>query len=286
MTELTPAKVAELLGLPGAKPVLRAFTTTSDGRIVAYFNGTERLRSLCSLVLYDPVKQDLSLLADAETLAKVSEMGLMLDLADGQLVRSGSILWLCLIHADQSVVLQIDARRLVTGTVRLARAFRSPKLGHASFQFKPGDRLSGQPDETVWLIRPNTGELWRINRDGEVLPVSAPEHRGTLTVYPLSVTNIPALPGVRRIWFMASLPRTADPTARPILDDDITRYPILIYESETESLRVERDRWLVRQGFPVYAIRLTEWVVDPGNGDLLAYDRMSGEVFRLIRTFR
>lgn len=285
-TELTPSKVAELLGIPGAKPVLRTITTLNNGQVVAYFNGTERTKSLCSLVLYDPVKQDVSLLAGPETLVRESEMGLTLDLADAQLIRSGSTVWLCLIHADQSVVLQLDARRLVSGTVRLAKAFRTLKLNDAPFRLKPGDRINGQPDETVWLIRPMTGELWQINRDGELLPVSPPEHGGVMTVYPLCPGPIPELFGVKRIWFIASLPRTADPTARPTLDGDITLYPVLIYESESESLRVERDRWIVRQGFPLYAVRLTEWVVDPISTDILAYDRMSGEVFRLTRLLR
>lgn len=285
-TDLTPQRVADLLKLPTSKPVLRSILALPDGRLLAYFNGTERTQSLCSLVLYDPMNQDLQLLAGAETLAGISEMGLLLDLADAQLVRFGSTVWLCLIHSDRSVFLQFDARKLVSGTVRLAKAFQDLKLDDTPFRLKPGDQLSGQSDETVWLFRPSTSELWQIHQDGKLVPVTGVEHRGTLTVYPLSPGRIPAWRGVQRVWFIASIPRTADLTIRPILDDDITRYPILIYESEKESLRIERDDWIVRQGFPVYAIRVTRWVVDPTSGDILAYDGMSGEVFRLTPPFR
>lgn len=286
LTQLTPGRVADLLGAPEGKPVLRAMTTLSDGRVVAYFNGASRTKSLSCLVLYDPASQETSVVSSPQELASVSGMGLTLDLADARLFRAGTTIWLCLVHSDQSEFLRLDARAVAAGTGRIARAFRGLRLEQGELRVEPDDKLGAQPDGTLWMLRPPTGELWRINRDGQAFADKQPENRPRLTALPLVAGDGVSRADVTRIWFFPAPAMTVDQLARPVFADDSTRYPAIVFESGKKQLVVHRDRLIIRPAFPVYALRFTNWVLDPSSNDMFAYDAMSGEVFRLVRTTR
>jgi hypothetical protein len=286
ITQLTPARVADLLGVPEGKPVLRAFAALSDGRIIGYFNGTHRARSLSCLVLYDPATQNVSLVSPPEELASVSGMGLTLDLADARVLRAGTTIWLCLVHSDQSEFLRLDARAVAAGTGRLARAFRSLRVEEGELRLMPDDKLAAQPDGTMWMFRPATGELWRINRDGEAFAGKQPENRPRLTTMPLVVSDGVSRADATRIWFFPAPRINPDQVTRPVFADDETRYPAIVYDSEKQQRTIERDQLIIRPAFPAYALRFTNWILDPSTADIIAYDAMSGEVFRLVRTTR
>jgi hypothetical protein len=237
-------------------------------------------------VLYDPAAQNISVVASPRELASVSGMGLTLDLADARLIRAGSTIWLCLVHSDQSEFLRLDARAVGAGTARLARAFRSLRVEEGELRVSPEDKLSAQPDGTLWLLRPSTGELWRVNRDGAAFAGKQPEDRPRLVNPPLITGDGITRADATRIWFFAAPHVEVDQIARPVFADDDTRYPALLYESDTSQKVIERDQLRIRPAFPVYALRFTNWLLDPVTGDIIAYDAMSGEVFRLVRSVR
>ncbi len=285
-TQLTPARVGELLNAPFDRPVLRAIAALSDGRLVAYFNGTSRLKSLSCLVLFDPTSGDIRLIAAPQDLADVSGMGLTIDLADAQLERAETTIWLCLTHTDRSVFLRIDARAVATGDTRVIRAFDSLKTGDETMRALPHDRLSGQQDGSLWLLRPSTGDLWRISRDGQAFASKEIDGRPKLTVSPISLPDATGGSNKLTIQFYAMPDVMTLPTEGPTLSSDGTRYPALLFQTAKDKLLIDRDNIVIRPAFPTYALRFTHWVADPATGDLIAYDAMSGEVFRIVRTRR
>lgn len=286
LTRLTPGRVADLLGAPEGRPVLRAIATLTDGRVLAYFNGASRTKSLSCLVLYDPAAEEASLVASPRELASVSGMGLTLDLADARLLRAGSTIWLCLAHSDESEFLTLDARAVGAGTGRVVRAFRELRTEDGRLRMLPNDRLAAQPDGTLLLLRPGSGELWRINRDGEAFAGKQPAQRPALSTVPLVSGDGISRSDATRIWFFPAPHMSPEQMIRPVFDDDETRYPAILYESEKSARTIERDALSIRPAFPVYALRITHWILDPATNDIIAYDAMSGEVFRMVRTMR
>lgn len=279
-TQLSSLRIAELLKAPGGVPLLRAMVALDDGRILACYGGTLRTRSLACLVLFDPANESLRLLASPDDLARASDMGLTLDLAEAELALAGDSIWLWLRHVDESVFLRIDARQVASGTVRLAKPFSVLRLDEATFRPDPSDRIFGQIDATLYLIRRSTGELWRLSREGRAYRVEAPSHAGRMTAPPLTLTPAGAQP--TRLWFFADPGQTHDNMAPPVVgDSELVRYPVLLIQEPEKSTILDRAQMDVRMAFPLHAMRVTNWAYDRSGDRIVAYDAMSGEVFRL-----
>lgn len=284
-TALSPQRVADLIGITDALPSLRAFDTLADGKLLAYFSGTSRRASMASLVLFDPATHALTLIASPQQLAVASGMGLLLDLADAQLVRAGSTIWLRLANVDQTAFLQLDARAVATGEARLIRPFRSLRVDETTLDVLSTDRFSGQPDGMLSMLRPLTGQRWRISLEGQAFVAEAPTTLTHPSVAPLfDVGNSPGRETV--IHFLPKPDLIPGDFSKPSLQSDDTRYPALLYITSEERKMLDRDHLLVRPAFPTHALRITAWLIDPGTGDLIAYDEMSGEVFRIVRVWK
>ncbi len=282
-TTLTPGRVARLLNASeGAAPSLRAIATLGDGQIAVYFNGSSRRESLACVVLFDPASDTARLIVSPADLIRESGMGAALDIADAQMVVSGTTLWLYLRHVDQAAYLRLDTRAVRSGEARVARAFDSLRTEEGPLPTQPEDVLSSHADGTIWLLRPSTGELWRLNRDGLAFPNKQPEGRPRLTVAPLL---LPA-PNERDRPLLSFFPAehlTAD-TRGAVERSEI--YPALIFNSKSEEYVIDRHHLDTRPAFPSYAMNLTNWVLEPQTADIFAYDAMSGEVFRITRAWQ
>jgi len=283
-TTLTPLRIAKLLNAPDGRPALRAIATLGDGRVVAYFNGSSRRDSLACLVLFDPANDQVRIIASPEELVRESRMGLTIDLADAQMVVSGTTLWLFLRHVDQTAVLRLDTRAVRGGEARVARAFESLRTEEGVLSTKPEDVLSTQADGTVWMLRPSSGELWRVNRDGLAFANKQPDSRPRLSVIPMLLPGLVERDRATLYFFPAE-------DLAPALDarasvEESSSYPALLLVGATEERFIDRQRLETRPAFPTYAMHLTHWILEPQTNDVFAYDAMSGEVFRIKRAWK
>lgn len=279
-TQLSSLRISELLQAPGATPHLRAMVALDDGRIVAFYAGTQRERSLACLVVFDPASESLHLLASPAALAQTSRMGLTLDLAEAQLVLAGDSVWLWLRHSDESVFLRLDARQTTTGAAYLARPFNTLREENETFRPDPSDRIFGQIDGTLHLLRRATGELWRVSREGTAYRVEAPRKHGRMTAPPLIMTRAGETP--TRLWFFSDPVQSNDQiTATEMEETDVVRHPLLLIQEGAKSTELDRSSMEIRMGFPLHAMRVATWTFDRASDRIVAYDAMSGEVFQL-----
>jgi hypothetical protein len=279
-TALTPARIAQQMGETQTTGSIRSIVTLPSGEILAYYSGTSRRSSLTSLVTYDPNTEAMKVVATSSQLAEVTKMGLSIDLADAQLVRAGNSIWLWLQHVDQSVLFALEPRQILSGDTASWRPIRNLRMDEGTLTLTAGDQLFGQLDGTVWTLRPSTGELWRLSVEGRAFGGLQSDKRPRLSVVPLVLregkTKEP------RLLFYPFEDIPADPLTAPDLSDaDATRYPAFVASTKDKQLVLDRDAMKVRPAFPLYAIRITTWQLDPAGDGIVAYDIMSGEILRL-----
>ncbi|HEY0007840.1 MAG TPA: hypothetical protein VGB55_03865, partial [Tepidisphaeraceae bacterium] len=280
-TALTAENVAQRLGKPAGDGRVQAFATLDNGDLLAYFQGIARRESLACLVLYQPSSDNLRVLATPEELATASKLGSAIDLAEVQMVRAGQSIWLWLRTFDQSIFLQIDTRQLSGDSLRLARPFTQLKTDGQPFRFARDDTLFGQLDGTLHLLRRSSGELWSIGRDGVALPIAPVPDTPQRSVPPLLVRDDATEQRKRWLHFFPFDNFSLDTGVPGVLGNEV-RYPALRLEFDGQQHHLDRDALQTRPAFPLHALRLTNWIVEPATNDVIAYDAMSGEIFRII----
>jgi hypothetical protein len=209
---------------------------------------------------------------DTATVERASGMGTLLALADVQMVGAGGDVWLILRHPDQTAFCRFDVAQFLAGTPRLGRPFERVTVDGQAIGIDPGDRWTGRADGGLDLFRPTTGESWRVDAFGRASPlVTLSEDRPRPTAPPLTLGR-----GTSRVLQFFPKPPPSATAA-----EEAVRYPALVISDGATERVIESDAIDVRPGFPVHALRITAWCVEPLTGDVIAYDAMSGEVFRL-----
>jgi hypothetical protein len=198
-----------------------------------------------------------------------------LDLAEPKLIQAGDTIWLMLRIADQLSLLRLDARLVSGGAPRLSRPFEQLTVADEPFNVGRGDLFFADTDGMLALLRPPTGQCWRVGPGGRLIRQPAREPRPAPTVPPLVVPGPPGGPP-RVLEFIADVAVGADPMEAAATT---ARFPQLILTTPKGRTVIDRDAMNIRLGFPIRALRLTAWCVD--GADLFAYDAMSGEVFRI-----
>ncbi|MGN6504450.1 MAG: hypothetical protein ACTHM6_02695 [Tepidisphaeraceae bacterium] len=286
--ELSIGQFARALNVPDSAVSIAAAVGISAGDLLFYTTGTSADRSATGLWLYDRRTRALSVIADAQTLGRESGMGNAIDLGRGQLAVVGNDVWLMVRNVDATVFFRLDRRQLAdSGTARLSRPFKALMTpDHLPFRVQPEDRVYGvaSADGAVLeLLRTTSGESWRIAADGTA------RFDEESTSHPPTALPALALPPERfggRNLMLRFFPEAITPTGGlpPLPDPDAgagPRYPTLVVNDGSRATVIDRDAIRMRAGFPVHALRLTAWCVDPASGDVIAYDAMSGEVLRL-----
>lgn len=212
---------------------------------------------------------------ETRDIERASGMGTLLALADVQMARAGSDVWVMLRSPDQTAFCRLDPARLLAGDPRLTRAFDTVWVRETPLLIEPGDRWTGRADGGLDLFRPTTGETWRVDSAGRATLQKTPDDRPRPTVAPLALTPLTLKKeGPAMLSFYPERPHTAAVGAA-------VRYPAFVIRRGRADVVIDRDAIDIRPGFPAYALRITAWCVEPATGDVLAYDAMSGEVFRL-----
>jgi hypothetical protein len=134
------------------------------------------------------------------------------------------------------------------------------------------------------MLRPLTGQRWRISLEGRAFVADPPTTLAHPSVAPLFDAAAPGRETT--IYFLPKPDLTPGDFSLPALQSDETRYPALLYIAPDGRQMLDRDRLLVRPAFPTHALRITTWLIDPATGDLIAYDEMSGEIFRIVRVWK
>jgi hypothetical protein len=277
---LSAERLRQTIGSPDGTPTIVTIAVLPGGSLVLATSGASRQRSLASLQVYDIASDRLTLLSTAAELASASGLGDSLDIADLQLAAAGQVVWLWLRQPDRSVLLQYDARQLESGVARAGRPFtqwtwddQPLRIGQAV--------LTGRVDGGFWLLesgaKGTASKLWQIDAQGAAVPADWPVDAPAPTVPPLPLGDGPDAP---QLYFFGR-PRDTD-ASQPIGGARHERYPVLEIRGRGKTLtRFDREAIVVRPTFPLHALRLTAWCRDAQTGDVIAYDRLSGEVFRI-----
>ena len=284
-------RFASVLGEPTAVVSIRGLTTLSNGDLVLAVNGSTRARSLISLWVYNPRTDVLRLVADAKGLTEASGMGASLALADAEVVRAGRYVWVCLRTVDETVFLRIDTRELgAEKGPRLARPFQRLRLDKQTVTLLPDDRLAGYDDGTLWVLRQQPNDLYRISTDGRLLIENRPADLSPMLVPPLRATRIRP-DGTEFVQILSAYSNEAPlaPGAPSVLPPGriaAIQYPA--FESAIENAppgvkptMLDRAAIKARPTFPLHALRITAWCMNPTTGEITLYDDMSGEVMRM-----
>lgn len=277
-TALTSANIAKLLGQPAGDARVRAIAPLPGGDLIAYFGGTSRSQSLAALVRYRAADDTVALLAPSGDLATASGLGRTIDLAEPQLARAGDFVWLWLRTFDQSVFLRIDVRLLAGGAFRLAKPFGELTTGTGTFRFA-SDVLTGDAGGTLHLLRPGTRDLWTISETGRAERVETDPDGPVRTVAPLLYREAATARRATRLSFLPYAELSLD--GAPGRVQAGPRYPALRLSDDAGETILSRDALRPRAAFPLHALRLTRWIVEPNSGDVIAYDAMSGEILRI-----
>lgn len=201
--------------------------------------------------------------------------GASIDLAEPRLIRTGDTIWLVLQIADQFNFQRLDARLVAGGAPRLSRPFEQLTMADEPFRVGRNDVFFADTDGSLALLRPATGQCWRVAPGGRLVRQPGRQPRPVPAAPPLL---LPAKPGEPRriLEFIADVPARADPS---IQSTEATQFPQLIVRTDTNETIIDRQAMSLRLGFPARALRLTAWCAD--GQDVFAYDAMSGEIFRL-----
>ncbi|MDB5327173.1 MAG: hypothetical protein JWM57_2742 [Phycisphaerales bacterium] len=287
------------------------FASTKLGPLVRGGDGTSRVAAAVAirddLVLYARADRDhdagvfvfrsrrdeLISVADAREMRSQLAAGASLDLAEPQMLVAGDTIWLILRIADQINLLRIDARQVAGGAPRLSRPFAQLTDGQsgdasAPFTVLRDDAWFVDTDGSLAVLRPTTGECWRVGTGGKLISQPNRTPRPVPTVGPLVLpARVGAAEGASppdtgpRVleFFTDAPPLSVDPLA---VSAEPLQYPLLVVHGPNGDTVIDRDAMNMRLGFPKRALRITAWCVD-GNG-VLAYDAMSGEIFRITLT--
>lgn len=289
-TTLNGSRLAEAMGLPQAPASLRAMTALPNGNLLLYVNGFSRRRALTSLWLWNPATDALRQIATEEDLANASGMGPSVELADATLTRADGSVWLVLRHVDATRCLQLDVHDLTTrGSTRLARPFEQLRDSESGdpVRLAADDVVFGRGDGTLWLLRREEGLLRRIGSDGRLHPADPPPaDRPPLLAPPLDLDDprlVTQPAAQRQVLFLPNVGVPADAFATASLSTEpMRRYPAFVFTGPRQTF-IERDEITARPTFPVHALRITSWCIDPNSGLIHAYDAMSGELLRVHR---
>ena len=256
------------------------------------------------IFVYRSRRDQLVAVADSREMRSQLAAGASLDLAEPQMLVAGDTVWLILRLADQTSLLRIDARQVAGGAPRLSRPFEqltesASSEGAVPFQVLRDDVWFADVDGSLALLRPMTGESWRVGPSGKLIAQPKRTPRPTPAIAPLmlpaglGIADAPAAnsktnnggtngttTGPRVLEFFTDAPPlSADPLA---VSAEPLQYPLLVIHSPAGDTVIDRDAINMRLGFPKRALRLTAWCIE---GDsIVAYDAMSGEVFRITLT--
>lgn len=284
-SSLSPARMMAMLGATGGpiadgKISVRAVAALGGGKLVVYAAGTARRRSLVSLWLYQPGRDVLTLAADSKALGDASGMGDSIDLADAQFVQTSRGVWLCLYHSDAAVFFLLPGD-LLAPNVRLRRAFSQLRQDGRPLRFLADDRLFARADGGLGLLR-GDGAVCSIGEEGNVFDIPRIAGRPAWSAPPLSLPSDPGAPVKTRLEFYPNDLAAGDALAAPPTEADTPpRYPAFAIAGAQSTRTIDRESITIRPGFPVHALRITAWCLDPGSGDAIAYDSMSGEIMRI-----
>ena len=288
---LQPARFASALGEPTAVVSIRGLTTLSNGDLVLAVNGSTRVKLLMGIWIYNPRTDALRELFNESALREVSGMGASLTLADAEVVRAGRYVWVCLRTVDETVFLRIDTRELgAEKGPRLARPFQRLRLDKQTVTLLPDDRLAGYDDGTLWVLRQQPNDLYRISTDGRLLIENRPADLSPMLVPPLRATRIRP-DGTEFVQILSAYSNEAllvigAPGVLPPGRIAAIQYPA--FESVIENAppgvkptMLDRAAIKARPTFPLHALRITAWCMNPTTGEITLYDDMSGEVMRM-----
>ena len=265
-----PADIAASLSVPADMLNLLDFLPLPNGLVLVLVNGWAGQRPLLGLWLYRPQDQALVCVADAASLGHVTGWGDSAALADGRLVGGTRGAWLCVSVFGQTSTVRVDfpASADALPDLRLAAERVTDEAG----------RPVGIEDASLWpagddsalLVKPGASDSYKIDLA-----------RGTAVAVPggLPPLTVPT-PAGPQTWVFTPAPPRPRTEVESWAADAVRRPTLTITPAGGKPMTIDRDGLITRLGFPVYAMRITAWCAD-ANGRVLAYDAMSGEVFRM-----
>ncbi len=284
-TQLTAANISRHLNKPQLRGTIRAMTAIPGGKILLYYAGTDSSESLASLLVYNTDNGELQTIVNTTELAEQTGLGILLDIAEVQIVFTGEAFWFWFSHVDANVFLRIDARDMQNIKPKLQRSFDKLYTDEGPLKITSRDTLFGDYAGGLWLIRENSNSLLRLSTTGQAFPERNQKNRNFSPLPPIALSerNQQNQPLMLHFYPTDDL-RTPD-EAIQLIDNQKLAYPVFEVTGGKQDVIIDRNRFIIRSGFPLHALRLSNWLPVPNSNDLISYDAMSGEIFRIIFRF-
>jgi hypothetical protein len=277
-TALTAAAVASEMGRAGVPGNFIALAGGGDGNIYFLFKGLGGKEPVFAFGQYQPATARVRVLADADVLMRDSRLGASIDLASAAIVATERYVYLLLSVLEEPLLLRIEPARLPSsGMVTLARPFERATSGSEVLRLGSSkSRLSAGAGDTLLFIDTHAAGIFAIEPDGKAREL------GTLIALPERVSPLVPLAGDRVAFFVSEGEEIRGSVESRLDAAKVqTSYPaILIYSRDKTIGAIPKERLTVRQGLPVYALRVTE-TLGESEESFIAYDAASGELMRV-----